>query len=307
MSPSCFCRTVLSGLVFATLSLTTSMTVAQPLIAKNLDPLPANPWLEELSPLLPLPSPAEVPEVMTPFAPVEAPEPTPQQADPLNSQYPVPWQWILETQTAYAEQQRNGLSYYRSPAIVSPSGQYAAYSRIEVRAKANLYDTKVLSVLFVENLETGELAVVEADSPIAAYLEKVGEDSPEMAGVISLLIPASWSRDGHRLLARQLEGAFHSSDISDHAVIWNSQTSEQQTLSAIGKNTMDSSATLLGWDQANPEQVLFKVFQLEAEEAPPASIISMGFNGRQQTVGESQVVNFGQIVSRSWTGIQQIH
>jgi len=45
--------------------------------------------------------------------------------------------------------------------------------------------------MFLENIQTGELQVIRAKSPIALYLEEAGENSEEMAGVISLLMPVS--------------------------------------------------------------------------------------------------------------------
>lgn len=226
-------------------------------------------------------------------------------ADPLNSPYPVPWAWITSTQQDYAEQQRSGLRYYRSPALVSPSGQYAAYSRIEVRAEPNSYESKVLGVMFVENLETGKLQVVRAHSPIASYIQKVGEDSPEMAGVISILLPASWSEQGEQLLARQMEGAFNSSDISDYGVVWHG--GQVQTISATPQATMEASATLLGWQREASGQVLFQVSHFDNYEEADSSLVSVNINGTIQEAQAPAVIAHGKRVSRSWTGVQSMH
>lgn len=226
------------------------------------------------------------------------------QEDPLNSPYPVPWAWLLKTQQNYTQQRHAGLSYYRSPALVSPDGQYAAYSRIEMRAESELHRSKALSVLFVENLSTGQLQVIRAESPIAAYLDKVGESSEEMAGVISLLIPVSWSKNGDRLLARQLEGAFNSSDISDYGVVWHRQNRRMQTLSANLQPNEEVSALLLGWDQNTPDHVLFKTSDL-GEERP--QFVSVGLNGHQSPAPTQTAITYGYPVNRSWTGIQAIH
>jgi len=225
------------------------------------------------------------------------------EADPLDSPYPVPWSWIVRTQQDYAEQQRSGLRYYRSPALVSPSGQYAAYSRIEVRAEPNSYESKVLGVMFVENLATGKLQVVRASSPIASYLQRVGEDSPEMAGVISILLPASWSEEGEQLLARQMEGAFNSSDISDYGVVW--QRGKVRTLSAMPKATMESSATLLGWHREQPDQVLFQVSHFDQDE-DNNSLVSVALDGKVREATAPAVIAYGKRVSRSWSGVQSM-
>ena len=226
------------------------------------------------------------------------------QEDPLNSPYPVPWGWLLKTQQDYAQQRHAGLSYYRSPALVSPDGQYAAYSRIEMRAESELHRSKALSVLFVENLSTGQLQVNRAESPIAAYLDKIGESSEEMAGVISLLIPVSWSKNGDRLLARQLEGAFNSSDISDYGVIWHRQSRRMQTLSANLQPNEEVSALLLGWDQNTPDHILFKTSDLGEERS---QFVSVGLNGHQSPAPTQTAITYGYPVNRSWTGIQAIH
>ena len=294
-----FCHALRSCLTLTTLLMTTATAtpvLAQPLIATNLPALPTQSLLSTplTSPVLNL-----LDEAATEDSSITS------DADPLNSPYPVPWQWITQTQQDYSSQQKTGLRYYRSPALVSPSGKYAAYSRIEVRSEANLYESKVLSVLFLENLQTGELQVIRAGSPIARYLQQVGENSEEMAGVISILIPASWSGDGDRLLARQLEGAFNSSDIGDYAVIWQGKNKAVKTLAANPNPTIEMSATLLGWHQDDPDQVLFKVSHL-GEEDGNETLVSVALSGDIQRAQAPDVIGYGELVSRSWTGVQAI-
>jgi hypothetical protein len=223
--------------------------------------------------------------------------------DPLNSPYPVPWHWVMKTQNEYTQGKSSGLRYYRSPALVSPDGQYAAYSRIEMRAEPELYNSKVVSVVFLENLKTGKLQVIRAESPIATYLENAGQDSEEMAGVISILIPVSWSANGDRLLARQLEGAFSSSDVADYGVVWNRQNHQVKTLSASSSDNEDNSAILLGWDQNAPDQVLFRASNLGDETE---QLVSVNLNGKVSLAKAEAAITYGQKVSRSWTGVQAI-
>jgi len=223
--------------------------------------------------------------------------------DPLNSPHPVPWSWMMKTQQEYSQQGHSGLRYYRSPALLSPDGKYAAYSRIEMRAEPDLYASKALSVMFLENIQTGELQVIRAKSPIALYLEEAGENSEEMAGVISLLMPVSWSEDGDRLLARQFEGAFSTSDVSDYAVVWNKETQESKTLGVnAGTNDVDASI-LLGWSDTQPDQILFRSANL-GEEAE--SIFSVGLNGKTILASDKEAVTYGQLINRSWTGVQAL-
>lgn len=223
--------------------------------------------------------------------------------DPLNSPHPVPWSWMMKTQQEYSQQGRSGLRYYRSPALLSPDGQYAAYSRIEMRAKPDLYASKALSVMFLENIKTGELQVIRAKSPIALYLEEAGENSEEMVGVISLLMPVSWSEDGDRLLARQFEGAFSTSDVSDYAVVWNKETQESQTLGVNAETTDADASILLGWSHTQPDQVLFRSAGLGEETE---SIFSVGLNGQTNLASDEEAVIYGQLINRSWTGVQAL-
>jgi len=289
-------RHVLRSCLTLTTMLMTAATappvLAQSLIAINLSPQPSQSLLQ-----VPLPVNGDQGEVADPVLTSDA--------DPLNSPYPVPWQWITQTQHNRVAQQRTGLRYYRSPALVSPTGEYAAYSRIEVRAEANLYESKVLSVLFLEDLRTGKLQAIRAGSPIARYLQQVGENSEEMAGVISILIPASWSGEGDRLLARQLEGAFSSSDISDYAVVWHGENGTTKTLAASQNPTTDISATLLGWHQSDPNQVLFKVSHF-GDDDEDETLVSVSLTGDIQRTQAPEVIGYGELVSRSWTGVQSI-
>ncbi|UXE63340.1 MAG: hypothetical protein KA717_12310 [Woronichinia naegeliana WA131] len=243
-----------------------------------------------------------MPQVSEPLT-TENPQVDEANEDPLNSPYPVPWNWVMKTQNEYAMNNSSGLRYYRSPALVSPDGQYAAYSRIEMRAEPELYNSKVVSVVFLENLKTGKLQVIRAESPIATYLEKAGQESEEMAGVISMLMPISWSADGDRLLARQLEGAFSSSDVSDYGVVWNRQTHQVQTLSASPNNDEDISNILLGWNQNAPDQVLFRTSNLGDETE---QLVSVNLNGNASLANTEDAIIYGQIVNRSWTGAQAI-
>ena len=223
--------------------------------------------------------------------------------DPLNSPHPVPWNWMMKTQEEYSQQGRSGLRYYRSPALLSPDGKYAAYSRIEMRAEPDLYASKALSVMFLENIQTGELQVIRAKSPIALYLEEAGENSEEMAGVISLLMPVSWSEDGDRLLARQFEGAFSTSDVSDYAVVWNKETQEGKTLGVNTETTDVDASILLGWSHTQPDQVLFRSAGLGEETE---SIFSVGLNGKTILASDEEAVIYGQLINRSWTGVQAL-
>jgi hypothetical protein len=242
----------------------------------------------------------------------------PENEDPLNSPYPIPWNWITATQQEYANKGLSGLRYYRSPALVSPDGKYAAYSRIELRAEPELYRSKVISVMFLENLATGALQVIRADSPIAHYLQQVGEDSADVEGVISILLPASWSAQGEHLLARQVEGALSTSDILDYGVVWSQESRTAKTLQALTpslslaaisssggllEDNAEMTTTLLGWNDAAPGQILFQTNTLGEEDT---AVVSVALNGQSYLSASQSVATYGQTVSRSWSGVQSI-
>jgi hypothetical protein len=100
-----------------------------------------------------------------------------------------------------------------------------------------------------------------------------------------------------------LEGAFNSSDISDYAVVWQGENRPVQTLAATADATAEVSAILLGWHQDDPEQMLFKVSQL-GENEDEETVVSVSLRGDIQKIQAPDVIDYGERVSRSWTGVQ---
>lgn len=230
------------------------------------------------------------------------PEPTQtqQQNDPLGSAYPIPWEWIVQTQTEFTEKGASGLRYYRSPSLVSPDGQYAVYTRVSLQAEPEMHRSRVTSVMFLENLKTGELQVIRAKSPLAEHLSGEGKQE-QQAGIMSILIPVSWSQNGKQLLSRQFEGIFNSSDACDYAVIWDRQTNQTDTISP---NDMDyNTAVLLGWSSSNPNQVLFRAGFLGEEDWP---VLSVALNGKTILASQNESITYGQVTSYAWTGVQAL-
>ncbi|MGB5595963.1 MAG: hypothetical protein WBM32_18540 [Crocosphaera sp.] len=220
--------------------------------------------------------------------------------DPLDSPFPVPWQWIIETQQEFRDQGVEGNRYYRSQALVSPDGKYAAYTRIQMVAASELYQSQVTSVVFLENLETGELQVIRADSPLAKYLlESYAHE--DISGLISVLMPISWSAKGDRLLSRQLEGFFNTSDVTDYGVIWERESNETTTLTPVQNPHDHETAILLGWNDDNGEQVLFRSGSLGDEDWP---LVAVTDEGDTLLATDADSVTYGQFVTRSWTGSQ---
>lgn len=214
--------------------------------------------------------------------------------DPLGSPHPVPWNWVMTTQADDNSKHSFGLHYYRSPSLISPDGRYAAYSRIQMRSQPELYRSRVSSVMFVENLQTGDLQVINATSPLA--------DNRLISGTISILTPVSWSKLSDRLLARQFEGLFSSSDASDFAVIWNRQQNRTSTVAPSQTKYNYEISMLLGWSKINPYQVLFRAGNLGDQQWPLWAVADNG-----QTVAATnvdQAIVFGKHLKPVWSGPQ---
>ena len=82
------------------------------------------------------------------------------QTDPIGSPHPIPWQWIMSTQEAIGGKGNSGIRYYRSIPVLSPDGKYAIYSRVQMEIKPEMHNSRVNSVLFVEDRETRRLRVM---------------------------------------------------------------------------------------------------------------------------------------------------
>ncbi len=219
--------------------------------------------------------------------------------DPLNSPFPVPWNWVMamlgESSTAISPL----LRYYRSPSLVSPDGQYAAYSRIQMRVQADVTQSQVASVLFLENLETGALQVITASSPFANN-PFVPRPLVTPLGTIAIIIPVAWSEQGDRILSREFESLFGTDIASDYAVVWDQRHNSVHTLAPAQVDY--SNAVVLGWSKAQPSQVLFQTGHLGETERSRWTVDLDG-----QTIAaasDDQPVVFGTFVNNIWTGPQ---
>jgi len=204
----------------------------------------------------------------------------------------------MATLTAIAPDPNPKLHYYRSQSLVSPDGQYAAYSRIQLQVQPEFSQSRVSSVLFVENLRTGNLQAITPASPLAdnPFLSN-GMDA---AGMISIVIPVSWSKQGDRLLAREFESIFCSDIASDYAVIVDRTFHQVNT---IAPTEVDySNAILLGWSQADPNQILFRAGMMGTDIWPLWTVNAAGETAVAQPHDRPLV--FGQVVSSVWAGPQ---
>ncbi len=218
--------------------------------------------------------------------------------DPLNSPYPVPWNWVMATFAEFRDGTNLEPRYYRSPSLVSPDGQYAAYTRIQMQPGSELHASRVSSVMFLENLQTGNLQTIVASSPLADNPFSAS-DITYQPGAISILIPVSWSESGDRLLARQFEGLFSASDASDYAVIWNRTDNQTSTLSPTA--IQYTNAVLLGWSSLNPQQVLFRAGNLGEDVWP---LWAVNLDSRTALADGDKPIVYGRRKTPAWTGPQ---
>jgi hypothetical protein len=255
-----------------------------------------------------LPSPPErqenFPEVsvdaVSQFLPeAEADNPS-ESSDPLNSAYPIPWLWVQQTQEEVGTPANSQMRYYRSDALISPDGQYAAYSRIQLHMLPEPTQNRVSSVLFLENLGTGELQLITASSPLAVQHTLASYFESQPPGAIAILIPVSWSATSDRILAREFESLFGTDIASDYAVIWDRQRNQTYTIAPNQVNY--SNAVLLGWSQTHSDQVLFRAGNLGDESWPLYAVDPI--SGQTVAVANDQPIAFGQRITQTWSGPQ---
>jgi hypothetical protein len=224
------------------------------------------------------------------------------QLDPLDSPYPVPWNWIMAVLTEAKADATLRFRYYRSPSLISPDGEYAAYSRIQVELGTHFTQSRVASVLFLENLKTGDLHTITASSPFSDnpfMAEMMAETEPDEAGRIAILIPVAWSESGDRVLAREFESIFGSDIASDFAVVWHRSSNLTRTIAPTHVDY--SNAVLLGWSQTDPNRVLFRAGNLGD---PEWSLYAVDADGQTRQVAQDQPIVFGRMVNNIWAGPQ---
>lgn len=219
------------------------------------------------------------------------------QLDPLNSPHPVPWNWVLATLAAVEPNGTPQLHCYRSQSLISPDGQYAAYSRIQMQVQAEFFRSRVSSILFVENLRTGDLQAITPASPLAD--NPFFADGGDILGSISIVIPVSWSESGDRLLAREFESLFCSDIASDYAVIVDRRLNRISTVSPT--RMQYTNAVLLGWSHDHPDRALFRAGTMGEEEWP---LWSVDVSGQTARANYDRPITFGQSVGSVWMGPQ---
>ncbi len=224
------------------------------------------------------------------------------QIDPLNSPHPIPWNWVLATLAEHQADHETAtvkptLYYYRSQSLLSPDHQYAAYSRIQMQVQSEIFRSRLSSILFVENLATGDLQAVTPASPLAGNPFLDGES--DIVGTISVIMPLSWSEVGDRLLAREFESIFGSDIASDYAVVVDSGLNQVHTIAPTCVSY--TNAVLLGWSQHDPNQALFQIGTLGDEAL---QLCTVDVTGQTRLAPDDCPRTFGHVSSSVWMGPQ---
>jgi hypothetical protein len=240
-------------------------------------------------------------------APVtEAPsEEQAEQVDPIGSPHPIPWKWIVSTQEAVGSKGNSGVRYYRSVPVISPDGKYAVYSRVKMEIKPEMYNSRVTSVMFIEDRQTKKLRVMASTSQLSESdpLLNASVSPPEQIredGQIGVLVPVSWSEKSDRFLARKFKGVFNTGDATDHAVIWDRQKNYTNTVAPTRQeDDHEKIAVLLGWSKNQPDHVLFREGEMGEEEWP---LVQVATDGKTVNPADAdQPVTYGDKLSEIWT------
>jgi hypothetical protein len=195
-------------------------------------------------------------------------------------------------------QKTMGLHYYRSQSLISPDQRYAAYSRLQFQVYPEAYRSHLTSLLFVENLQTGDLQAITPASPLAE--NPFLDSEADRTGHISIVLPVSWSERGDRLLAREFESLFGSDIASDYAVIVEQQDYRVSTVAPTSLHY--TTAILLGWSLKYPDRALFRVGMLGDETS--WHLWAVDARGQMSPTDADAPTTFGQVSTTLWTGPQ---
>jgi hypothetical protein len=223
--------------------------------------------------------------------------------DPLGSAYPIPMKWITQTQESMGSK-GGGVGYYRSVPVISPDGRYAVYSRVQLEVNPEQHNSRVSSVLFIEDRKTKRLQVVTSTSRNRDVLINV-KSAPDAngEGTIGVLVPVSWSEKGDRFLARRFEGIMNTSDVNDYAVIWHREKDRTSTVGpAPQESDREKISILLGWSKSQPNHVLFRAGEMGEEDW---SLLTVADDGKTTSATDrDQPVTFGNQSKQVWAGPQ---
>ncbi len=227
------------------------------------------------------------------------------QEDPIASPHAVPWKWITSTQKAIGSQGNSGVRYYRSVPVISPDGRYAVYSRVQLQVEPEMHNTRVTSMLFIEDRQTKKLKVLKSTSQVGDPLLQAKATPANYVphGTIDIFVPISWSKNGDRFLARKFQGLMSTSDARDSAVIWDREDNSTNTIApSQNPDEHHKIAVLLGWSKVQPTKVMFRAGELGEEEWP---LVTVADNGTTVAATDAdQPVVFGDLDQDIWGGSQ---
>lgn len=175
-----------------------------------------------------------------------------QPADPIASPYPLPWGWVESNQAEVTRNGRPAVRTFESDKVLSPDGEYVAYSQIQMQTQPQFADTQIQSTLLIQHRSTGQTEKISLPMSIT----RDPQNPRDLSGTIGILWPVGWSQSGDRLLVRNFEALMGSDVASDSAVIWHRQSKRIATV--LPQNTDFDTAVLLGWSSTHPNQLLFR-------------------------------------------------
>lgn len=224
--------------------------------------------------------------------------------DPLGSPHPIPWKWILATQEAISANGGSGVRHYRSVPVTSPDGRFIVYSRVQLEVRPEIHQSRVTSVMFVEDTQTRRLRVMASTAPLNDHLlnrhrSSTAEVNIDRSGEIGVLVPVSWSEQSDRFLARKFEGRFNTGDSTDQAVIWDRQKNRVHTVAPTrAEHEHEKIAVLLGWSKNKPDHALFRAGEIGDENWP---LVQVATDGQTvNTTDADQPITFGQRITEVW-------
>ncbi len=224
--------------------------------------------------------------------------PATQAQDPLNSAYPVPWSMIWQNQTQATQTGKRMTLRYVSGAIASPDGQRNAHSELYLDLHPEVTQSQVASQLIITDAKGGEIQRIASSMHLGDGMVKESSGTSTV-GTLSILMPATWSKDGQQLLARQFEAVFGSDVSSDYALVWNRNTQHVKIVAPVPQDY--DTAILLGWSHRNPEQVLFRTAILGEQNT---ALVAVNYDGTTVASEGDRVLPSGQLIIPTPTSSQ---
>lgn len=209
--------------------------------------------------------------------------------DPLASAYPIPWRWVWGLQTQAQRTRRSLWGTTQSPVLVSPDGRYSVFSRVQVVAHRDYTRSQVSSTLHIRR----------PGGALPLLVRPLGQPQVIQPGQIWVLVPVSWSADGNQLLVRQVAGWFGSSEISDSALVWQSDGIGVRAVAP--QAVAHTHSLLLGWSREAPASILFATWLMGLERP---SLWQVGLDGLTLAAREDEPVTYGAPQGEAWTMLE---